>query len=171
MKVIHRKELLSLAVQKMKKQALTHLFDGTGSIYNQVYLAECRWWIQSMDCVAIVTRDTGHHTSGWWKNPDYERCWHVSLSFPGGRKQKDIEKLMDLFFGEHKKWVWIEPPYSKEGKQAEVYHYRLFCDENWQPIKPRGEVYTKCFTERGWKSFSEVQHEKNQQDNEILSLQ
>ena len=37
-----------------------------------------------------------------------------------------------------------------------VYHYRLFCDEGWQPLKPRGEVYTRDFIEKGWKSFSEL---------------
>ena len=41
-------------------------------------------------------------------------------------------------------------------KRAEVYHYRLFCDEGWQPIMPRGEVYSTQFTELGWKSFSEL---------------
>lgn len=52
--------------------------------------------------------------------------------------------------------LWCEPPYSEEGKKAGVYHYRLFCDENWQPIFPRGEVYSTQFTEMGWKSFSEL---------------
>lgn len=37
-----------------------------------------------------------------------------------------------------------------------VYHYRLFCDEAWKPIMPRGEVYSTQFTERGWKSFSDL---------------
>lgn len=26
----------------------------------------------------------------------------------------------------------------------------------WQPLKPRGEVYTRKFTEAGWKSYSEL---------------
>jgi hypothetical protein len=32
----------------------------------------------------------------------------------------------------------------------------VFCDERWQPILPRGEVYSREFTEKGWKSFSEM---------------
>lgn len=33
---------------------------------------------------------------------------------------------------------------------------QVFCDPAWQPLKPRGEVYTREFTEVGWKSFSEL---------------
>jgi hypothetical protein len=59
-------------------------------------------------------------------------------------------------FGEYKKWIWVEPPFSDHGKSMDVWHYRLFTDENWQPIKPKGEVYNTQFTEKGWKSFSEL---------------
>jgi len=100
--------------------------------------------------------DIGYHTSGWWKNPDYERCYHLSISFPGGRNNKKLEHILNKFFGNNKRLLWCEPPYSEEGKKAGVYHYRLFCDENWQPIFPRGEVYSTQFTEMGWKSFSEL---------------
>lgn len=163
MKVIGYKEILALAVQKIKSQAMAGVFDGRAdSVYNKVYIDESRWWIKNFDCLIIFTRDTGHHSSGWWKNPDYERCWHLSISFPGGRNQAAIDKMVDLLFGENKKWIWVEPPYSDPGKSAEVWHYRLFCDQNWQPLKPRGEVYSKEFTEKGWKSYSEVQAEIKQ---------
>jgi hypothetical protein len=33
---------------------------------------------------------------------------------------------------------------------------RLFCDAGWQPIKPRGEVYSRHLTEKGWRTFSEI---------------
>jgi hypothetical protein len=32
----------------------------------------------------------------------------------------------------------------------------LFCDAQWQPILPRKEVYTREFTEAGWRSASQV---------------
>lgn len=159
-KIIQRDEILIAALQKVKKQAWVGVFNGIAeSIYNQVYLMESRWWIEELECLICFTRDTGHHSSGWWKNPDYERCYHLSISFPGGRNQKAIERLLDGLYGEHKRWAWVEPPYSDKGKAKEVWHYRLFCDEHWQPIKPRGEVYSKEFTEAGWKSYSEVQAE------------
>lgn len=37
-----------------------------------------------------------------------------------------------------------------------VQHWRLFADEHWNPILPRGEVYSSKFTEIGWKSASEI---------------
>lgn len=119
----------------------------------------------------IFSRDVGHHTGGWFKNPDYERCFHLSLSFSGSdggmlstsrriERAPQIhalaEKLCRLFYGHDVKYIWAEPPFSKLGKQYQVWHYRAFCDEHWKPIKPRGEVYTREFTEKGWKSFSDL---------------
>jgi hypothetical protein len=109
----------------------------------------------------IFTRDTGHHTSGWWKNPDYEQCFHLSISYQalGSRLEHDKRRsqtLAEAFYGDDASLCWIEPPYSDKGKVAQVWHYRLFADEGWQPIKPRGEVYNTDWTPPGWKSFSEV---------------
>lgn len=94
--------------------------------------------------------------SGWWKNPEYERCYHLSIDYPGGMIFKKTEWLLNALFGSNRKLMWCEPPYSEHGKKLGVYHYRLFCDEEWKPIMPRGEVYSTQFTERGWKSFSEL---------------
>lgn len=156
MKTIIQQEIISGALQRIKKQSLTGFFDGQNV---NSYFENCRWWIIKFQCSLIFTRDIGHHTSGWWKNPDYERCYHLSISFPGGKNKNALEKILDGLFGEDKKKLWIEPPYSKEGKSMEVWHYRLFCDQYWQPIIPRGEVYSKEFTELGWKSYSEL-HKK-----------
>lgn len=125
----------------------------------------------------LFSRDSGAHTSGWWKNPDYDRCFHLSLSFydrevilrwlelgeqyattgslPKDRRETDA--WVELFFGDHARLIWCEPPAFDAGKLLDVWHYRLFCDPNWQPILPRGEVYTREFTEAGWKSWSDVQ--------------
>lgn len=120
------------------------------------YLQQCRWWLERFECIAIFTRDVGYHTSGWWKNPDYERCYHLSISFPGGMKRSHLEYILKQLFGDDRRWLWCEGPYSEVGRQCGVFHYRLFCDPAWQPLKPRGEVYTREFTEAGWKSFSEL---------------
>jgi len=124
------------------------------------YLDQCRWFIERYGCIIIFTRDEGYHSGGWWKNPDYERCFHLSISFPGGKNKSALNKIIDGLFGWHKKLTWIESPYSKEGKESEVWHYRLFCDSNWQPIKPRNEVYSTQFTDIGWKSFSELNYQR-----------
>lgn len=112
----------------------------------------------------LFTRDEGMHTSGWWKNPDYERCFHLSLSFidtESGMDAPHDRKLATawclLFFRESTRLLWVEPPYSAHGRQHDVWHYRLFVAEDWRtPILPRGEVYTREFTEAGWKSWSDV---------------
>lgn len=128
------------------------------------YFQACRTTNPFRGMTTIFTRDTGHHTSGWWKNPDYERCYHFSVSFfdpvsgdPRPHDKSIVSQLVNGLFNEYAKWVWVEPPYSADGQQRGVWHYRLFCDEGWQPLKPRGEVYSRELTKAGWKSFSDVQ--------------
>ena len=152
-KTILRQEILAGALQRVKKWADKGEYHGHGIT---PYMMDCMWVIQQYECTVTFTRDVGHHESGWWKNPDYERCYHLSISFPGGRNKKAIDKICTGLFGEHKRKLWIEPPFSELGKKNDVWHYRLFCDQFWQPIIPRGEVYSKEFTEKGWKSFSEL---------------
>jgi hypothetical protein len=114
----------------------------------------------------IFTRDTGHHTSGWFKNPDYERCLHLSISpaalaprstCPDRDPPANIEQLLvPAFFGAGARFAWRESPKSPEGKASRVQHWRVFCDHLWHPIVPRKEVYSRDFTEKGWKSASEL---------------
>ena len=158
---------LSQAVSCLKIQAAKGCYDGTDNTI--LYLNNCKLFHKITGTYLIFTRDVGYHSCGWFKNPDYERCYHLSLSFKGidlvgkiydlPHNRALAEKWIDLFFGDNKKLLWIEGPFSKEGKQTDCYHYRLFCDEKWQPIKPRKEVYSKDFTEKGWKSFSELKGE------------
>jgi len=131
------------------------------------YFQSCRRVSPFAGLVTIFTRDVGYHTSGWWKNPDYERCFHLSVSFfdtathqSAPQDKSVVAKLVEGFFGQYAKWVWCEGPYSERGKARGVHHYRLFCDAAWQPIKPRGEVYSRELTAAGWKSWSDVQAEK-----------
>ena len=128
------------------------------------YFDRCRWVFRPLGCKAIYTRDVGYHTSGWWKNPDYERCFHLSLSFvdpetgePAPRDPVLTALFLEALFGPHRRWLWCEPPHTQRGKRLAVWHYRLFCDPAWEPIKPRGEVYSRELTEAGWRSFSDVQ--------------
>lgn len=115
----------------------------------------------------IFTRDTGHHSSGWMKNPDYERCFHLSLSeYPADvitrghllefHEPRTQALWLRAFFGEHARLTWCETAKSPEGIKRGVLHWRLFADAHWKPILPRGEVYSTEFTEKGWKSASEL---------------
>lgn len=123
--------------------------------------APCTHFHAATGTLIIFTRDEGMHSSGWFKNPDYDKCLHLSLSFadPVTHQRRPFdEKLadawVDAFFPNDKKLVWMESAKMPTAR-AIVTHYRVFCDENWQPILPRGEVYSTEFTEKGWKSWSE----------------
>ena len=144
-----------------------------------VQLSQGRFYIHFWNALCVFSLDTGHHTSGWWKNPDYETCRHLSISFQDRasgdlmpRNHKIARKIVKAFFQAHSKWVWCEPPYSKEGKERDVWHYRLFVDKaTLLPLFPRGEVYSRELTEAGWKSFSEVQAEIRKRENECMEEQ
>lgn len=138
------------------------------------YLDACKGMHPLTGTLALLTRDTGHHTCGWWKNPDYERCLHLSLSFTDPETGKPREQDKDAasqwvtaVFGESSRLVWTEPPYSPEGKAKDVWHYRVFFADPLfkHPMLPRGEVYSKEFTEAGWKSWSDVQEEWRKVDS------
>lgn len=147
----------------IKRNALSGFFDGLNSEINRRYLNYCTGYHSTSGAMIIFTRDIGAHTGGWWKNPDYERCLHLSLSFqdpftsqPKPRDKKATAEWIGLFFGDSKNLAWCEPPFSNEGKAMDTWHYRVFCDPAWGPIMPRKEVYSKEFTEKGWKSWSEI---------------
>lgn len=117
----------------------------------------------------IFTREDGYHTSGWWKNPDYERCYHLSLSGWDAGSDPMVSRSFDpgeaetwvrLMFGPDARYAWRESAISDDGRAKGVEHWRVFCDPRWRAIKPRGEVYGKEFTERGWLSFSDVSERK-----------
>ena len=111
----------------------------------------------------IYTRDAGHHSGGWWKNPAYERCLHLSLGYrlrldgstaPHDRRRSEI--LARAFFGDAARLAWIEGPASDDGRARDVWHYRVFCDPSWSPILPHGEIYSREDTPSGWQSFSDL---------------
>jgi hypothetical protein len=152
--------LKSSIIKDLKRCAATGVFNG----HPGVYTSNCTAIDLTTGSVLIYTRDVGMHTSGWLKNPDYERCVHLSISFrnplnldePIPFEKKIAQEWVECFFGEYKRFVVCEMPVSTDGKRFDVHHYRIFCDENWFPIIPRGEVYSTEFTELGWKSFSEL---------------
>jgi hypothetical protein len=169
---------LTMAVaQHMRLVAKRGSYDGWAE-RTGAYLAKCGGLHVATGSQMVFSRDVGMHASGWWKNPEYDRCWHLSLSFvdPANfanrapRDRKLTKTWVDAFFGPDKTKLWCEPPYSAEGKIKEIWHYRLFCDQDWHPIIPRKEVYTKEFTELGWKSFSEVQYEMGETEERVNAM-
>lgn len=158
-----------LAARRARFEAVTHpCFDGS--------LGPPTWRILHLDTASglvttiLYSRDNNMHESGWFKNPDYERCFHLSLSFWHAGRSGRIEPVpfekrvaLDMvarIFGEWQRFIWEESPKSAGGRRVGVRHYRVFCDIHWQPIVPRGEVYSRELTEAGWKSWSE-QHPRD----------
>lgn len=118
-----------------------------------------RWLVSSvtrepgLTISLIASHDQGTHASGWWRNSDYDRCWHLSLvAMADGAyadlPRPDLDAWGRAIFGQHLAKAWIEPPASKldayRHAPASAYttHIRVFLDRNGRPIQPEGEVYT-----------------------------
>lgn len=176
-------EVPDSVISTIRRRATVGLFDGQDTIQNRYYITRlCSHFHGLSGTIIIFSRDTGHHSSGWMKNPDYERCLHLSLSFRAPLEDWAIDRLANpqvlarlggifelapFSMKRAQPWVerilspdhnlaWRESPFTKTGKDLGVTHFRLFCDEAWKPIKPRGEVYSTDFTEKGWRSYSEL---------------
>lgn len=169
--------LLKAAVAaRMKRMAGNGMFDGT--LATQSYLNYCRGYHVPSGTLMVFTRDGGMHSSGFFKNPDFERCFHLSLSFLDPETGENADQDRDLarewcesFFGDNHKLLWVESPDSEYGKKIDTWHYRLLMHDDWQtPLLPRGEVYSKDYTEAGWKSWSDVQAEIKAQRERITEV-
>ena len=159
--------LMENVAREMRRVALTGpTYDGLNTSLNRQTLWRCTGVHIITGSKMIFSRDAGHHSGGWWKNPDYERCWHLSLSFfdpvtelPRDKDVRLTEQWIEAFFHDDKRCLWSESPFSLKGKALTVWHYRVFCNPAWEPIIPKGEVYSKELTEAGWRSFSDLQTE------------
>ena len=149
----------------MKHKRSAALLSYDGSDRQAWRLERLRFALLEYSAECILSLDVGAHTCGWWKNPDYDTCLHLSLSFfdletrePAPQDHKAANAIVRGIFGAAHRLAWCEPPSFPEGKQRDVWHYRVFVDRSTMlPILPRGEVYSKELTEAGWKSFSDVQ--------------
>jgi len=109
----------------------------------------------------LFSRDRMHHSVGWWRNAEYEYCWHLSMSAwdattgpPAHGKPEDIPPEVErywthAFFPADFNKVWHEPggtdprltPREKM-RHRHFVHQRIFLDpETFQPFVPQGEVY------------------------------
>jgi hypothetical protein len=140
-------------------------YDGLMTLAAKLYCNGCQSGHRESGTIILFTRDVGMHSSGWWKNPDYERCLHLSLSFrdpatgkPRAKDQALTDEWLELFYGPLQRLMWTEPPFYPEGKRNDVWHYRVFYSPGWvAPILPRGEVYSKAWTPAHWLSYSDLQ--------------
>lgn len=149
----------------LKRAAATGSYGGILTPAAKRYTDHCTCVHRPTGTILMLTRDMGMHSSGWWKNPDYERCLHLSLSYRDPKTCKPIERdrkqsrlWIEAVFGPLQTLIWTEPPAFAEGKANDVWHYRVFFSEDWAvPILPRKEVYSKDYTPAGWLSWSDAQ--------------
>jgi hypothetical protein len=106
----------------------------------------------------LLSRDKMHHSVGWWRNAEYEYCWHLSISAverlhyaamsrevkrTGQRMtpifeecpREDVRHWSQLIFGAHIDKLWNEPGGTDPRLSAEerrrnalIWHLRLFLD-------------------------------------------
>lgn len=113
----------------------------------------------------LFSRDKMHHSSGWWRNAEYEFCWHLSISAwdaatieegIGPQYTSDPEDVPEsqerywthAFFPHDFNKVWHEPggtdprlTPAEKMKHRHFVHQRLFLDpETFEPFVPTGEV-------------------------------
>lgn len=139
----------------------------TGEWHGEIeseYFDACRRFNGGFGVASILTRDVGYQKAGMWQNPDFDRCLHLTLAFfqpgtvnPTAQHHSVATAIIKKMFFPHVKWVWIEPPYSERDRSHDVWHYRLFCDERWQAMRPPSDDAAKELTAKGWKSFADVQ--------------
>lgn len=110
----------------------------------------------------VFGRDRGHHTLGGWKSPEVERCFHLSLSFVDMDKRivkKTESGLVQLwlrsFFGDALDLVWAEPP-GNEAYDMQQWHFRLFCDETWNPLEKEPVHMQRELRAKGYVRASEI---------------
>ena len=144
--------------RSMRQHADKGYFDGQDS--QTIYFMLASKAHPTTGTQLLFTRDVGYHSCGWFKNPDYERCYHLSLSFwdmqtrqPRPYDNKLARTWVKICYGNWTRYIWTES--NHRSIPSTPHHYRVMCDPAWQPIIPRGEVYSKEFTEQGWKSYSE----------------
>ena len=166
---------------KMILVAKRYPWNGRENVQGQRILSRCRHLDRRTGASLLFTFDHGHHACGWWKNPDFERCFHLSIAELGliiesaGYDASEIPQLtraareawVHAFFEDTENLVWTEPPTSDTGKMISSWHYRVFVDSNGIPILPRGEVYSRELTEAGWLSWSDARAAESEEDEEI----
>lgn len=118
----------------------------------------------------LLSRDRMHHSVGWWRNAEYEYCWHMSICCwdtkrynreyakpPEQRKEPAHEEIPDaelrywafIIFGELVKYLWHEPGGTDPRLSREealdrknMVHLRMFMNPlTMRPFIPTGEVY------------------------------
>jgi len=148
-----------LALIDLRRLAVKYPWKGQQDIHQRHRLITNSLLEPDRPICVIYTYDVGYHSSGWWRNSEYERCFHLSLSHqkldPAGWQvgieaptESEIHEWAKLAWPTDWKKAWLEPPASvlsidvlEQRRYPGVGHVRLFLDLSLTPILPTGEVY------------------------------
>src|ERR1035437_6850575 len=95
MTTIPKEILLFIACKQIKNTASLGIWNGKD---NSMYFESCRWLLERYPATIVFTKESGYHSGGWLKNSEYERCWHLSISFRGGSEVKVCRKIIENLF-------------------------------------------------------------------------
>lgn len=157
-------------VRAMAAKAMTGWFEGTLDSLTAFGATEdlpSRTDPEEIWVRLLLSRDRSHHASGWWRNAEWEYCWHLSISSRPAVEARmarvglaenvgyvDLPRDEEvywgrLFFGEYASMVWHEPggtdprlTQEERHRNKAIAHLRVFLDpETFEPFIPSGEVY------------------------------
>lgn len=114
---------------RMRSRARSGEHCGGQSITERAYIKKCR--TREGNTTLAFTRDFGQHQFGWLADPAHDRCWHLSIACDDPIER---DAWLRAFFGDDLEHVWGQPAVTEYGESSGLWHWRLFCDENWQPL-------------------------------------
>lgn len=144
------------AMRVLKRTALDVSYDGRSAPGVQHRLRGPSLVDPEVAVSLTLTYDVGTHGSGWWRNSQYESCWHASLVCMNAAATAYVDPVDRVvrawaraLFGDWIRHAWNEPPASRldphRTAPASPYttHVRVFTDRAPnRPFTPTGEVYT-----------------------------
>ena len=113
--------------KRMRHHARSGAHRGEGSPTEAKYIRRCS--TRAGTTTLVFTRDFGQHPS-WLTDPAHDRCWHLSIACDD---QAVHDAWLRAIFGEEVEHLWGSTSTTLVGQQRDVWHWRLFCDDNWTP--------------------------------------
>jgi hypothetical protein len=114
---------------RMRNRARSGECRGEPTVREAAYIKHCGTRVGTT--TLLFTRDVDQHACGWLANPAHDRCWHLSISC---NDTAERDAWLRAFFGDEIDRLWAAPPESSLGRETNVWHWRLFCDEGGNAI-------------------------------------
>lgn len=159
------------AVRQLLRKAHTGWYIGDGAslaAYGGRHVAPARTHEHELMTSLLFSRDRMHHSVGWWRNAEYEYCYHLSMTCwsmsdykrglltgvepdPVEIPAEEIRFWSLLIFGpKFVTMAWHEPGGTdprltprEARRRRHMQHLRVFMNPlTFQPFIPKGEVYT-----------------------------